>query len=194
MSGSRGFQLVVIVACVVGLVACGSGQPDQETASSGVASATVATAPAAGQHYQASISLDGQPEVTADGKSILVTVRVTNTGTGIFGSATMPHPVNIGAHSIDPAGKIVNNDLARGILPQTEPGATTTATIQLPTDQLLGKRAEILPVLEAVSWFDQWSPPTRPLIVGPFKACSNATIGNVCDASGEPLAVASEHS
>lgn len=192
MSRSRVWQWTVIVACAAGMAACSSGHPGhQAVVSSSGPSKPVVMAPAKGQHYQASIALAGQPEVTANGKDIVVTVHVTNTGTGIFGSASTPHPVNIGARSIDAAGKIVNNNLARGHLPQVAPGATVTATIVMPALQLIGKRAEILPVEEAVSWFDLWpTDPTQPLVVGPFEACASAAVGKICGPAGKPLPVA----
>lgn len=192
MSRSHAVQLVLVVACTVGLAACGSGHPGQQaTGSSGTPTASDASASLTGPHYQASISLAGQPEVSADGKDIVVTVRVTNTGVGPFGSANTPHPVNVGAHSIDAAGKVVNIDLSRGKLPQVAPGASATATIEMPVGSLLGKRAEILPVEEGVAWFNQWpANPTQPLIVGPFKTCGNRAAGKVCDAAGRPLPVA----
>lgn len=193
MSRSRAVQLLLVVACAVGLAACGfdhSGQ-QAESSSSGAPVASDASASLTGPHYQASISLVAQPEVGADGKDIVVTVRVTNTGNGAFGSANTPHPVNIGAHSIDAAGKVLNIDLSRGKLPQVAPGSSATAAIEMPVDSLLGRRAEILPVEEGVAWFNQWpTNPTQPLIVGPFMTCGNPAAGKVCDTTGKPLPVA----
>lgn len=185
MSASRVLQCALVIAGAAGVAACGSGQSGHTMASSGAPPAGATS----GQHYQANIALEGHPQTTADGKDIVVTVRVTNTGTGTFGSASQP-PVNLGAHSIDSAGKVVNNDVSRGKLPLVAKGAAVTATIRMPVDQLMGKRAEILPVEEGVAWFDQWSPATKPLIVGPFQACGNASEDNVCDAAGKPLPVA----
>ncbi|MEO6966871.1 MAG: hypothetical protein ABI132_00210, partial [Rhodanobacteraceae bacterium] len=85
--------------CCIGLTACGSGTPS-------------GNAPSAGQLYSATLSLQGQPAVTADGKDIQVTVAVNNTGSASFGSATSPHNVNLAAHSIDASGHVINNDLA----------------------------------------------------------------------------------
>lgn len=192
MSHAHTPQLVLIFACAAGLAACGPGHSDQQAAGS---SATLPTSDASasltGPHYKASISLAGRSEVSADGEYIIVVVRVTNTGTGTFGSANTPHPVNLGAHSIDAVGKVVNIDLSRGKLPQVAPGASATATIEMPVDPLLGKRAEILPVEEGVAWFDQWpTNPTQPLIVGPFNTCGNPSMGKVCDAAGKPLPIA----
>ena len=187
MVRSRELQFAVVLVAVFGLAACGSNQPGQSAATSAQPSA-MATAPASGKHYQATLALQGQPEVTADGKNIVVTVHVTNTGSGTFGSETQPNNVNLGAHSIDSAGKVVDNDLSRGHLPQVASGDTITATILMATDQLLNKRAEILPVQENVGWFDNWG--TKPLIVGPFEACSSPATGKVCDTAGKPLSVA----
>lgn len=135
--------------------------------------------------YGAKLALIGQPAVAADGKDILVRINVTNESPTIFGSSSEPHNVNLGAHSIDVAGDVVINDLARGQLPQIAPSKTAEATILLPLSEVLGHRVELLPVEEDVAWFDQWG--TKPLVIGPFEACASLTIGKVCDASGKPL-------
>jgi hypothetical protein len=131
------------------------------------------------------LALIGQPELMADGKNIVVAMNVTNDGTATFGSATEPDNVNLGAHAIDAAGKIVVNDLARGRLPQIAPGATEEASILLPVGETLGRSVQLLPVQEHVGWFDVWG--TKPLVVGPFQNCKDAMTGKVCDASGKAL-------
>jgi len=179
--------LALSVVSSLALAACGSGQPGNSTAaSSGSQSASSGPIAEAG-HYHAELALVGQPEITADGKDILVTVDVTNDGPGVFGSTTEPNNVNLGAHSIDASGAIVDNDLSRGHLPQIVAGATKQATILLPIDKTLGHRVELLPVQENVAWFDQWG--TKPLIVGPFGACSSHAVDKVCDAAGKPLPI-----
>jgi len=158
------------------------------SASRRVGPSTAVSSPSSGVLYHASLALAEAPRVTADGKNIVMIVAVTNNGHGTFGSATAPNNVNLGAHSIDASGDIVDNDLARGHLPQIAPGATVNATILLPVASTLGVRVELLPVQENVAWFDQWG--TKPLIVGPFKACANSGMGKkVCDTSGAPLPV-----
>lgn len=181
--------LVLSLAAAFALSACNSSQ---EPNPSGTSSATVQPAPstsvARAGHYHAALALVGQPAVTADGKSIQVAVNVTNDGTETFGSAAAPNSVNLGAHTVDASGQIVDNDLARGHLPQITPGATGKVTILLPIALALGHRVELLPVQEGVNWFDAWG--TKPLTVGPFDACSDPTAGKVCDASGKPLPTA----
>lgn len=176
------------VSAAFALAACGSSQPTSPSASATGPRTSSGPTTSSG-HYQAKLVLDGQPELTADGKNIVVNVNVTNDGPGTFGSTTEPNNVNLGAHAIDAAGKDVANDLARGHLPQVAPGATARTSIQLPVSQTLGHRAEILPVEEGIAWFDQWG--TQPLVVGPFKPCTNAAMGAVCDAAGKPLPIAS---
>lgn len=188
MIRAHALHLAVMVGCVAGLAACGSGQQGQPAATSATAEASAPAAPAPGQHYQASISLVGQPELSADGKDILVTVHVTNTGSGTFGSMTEPNNVNLGTLNVDSADKVLSYGLPRGHLPQVAPGTTVTATIKMPIAQLVGNRAEILPVQENVGWFDKWG--TQPLVVGPFEACSDPSRGKVCDGQGNPLATA----
>jgi len=172
------------------LAACG---PSQSSSPSAAATAQGAASGAAAQSrdYHAELALVGQPELAADGKSIIVRVNITNDGPIPFGTqATAVHNVNLGAHSIDAAGKIMDNDLARGSMPQAAPGATVKATVSLPIDKMLGNRAELLPVAEGVGWFDKWG--TKPLVVGPFMACSDASFGRICDAAGIPLTLAQQ--
>lgn len=189
---TRHFSLALCALSALVLAACGTGQPGgQQTASpAGSQQPVTSAAPAPVGHYHAELALAGQPEVTADGKSIQVTVNVTNDGPAPFGTqATPAHNVNLGAHSIDVTGKVLDNDLARGSLPEVAPGATANATILLPLDKVLGNRAELLPVEEGVGWFDKWG--TKPLVVGPFVACHNPSSGKVCDAAAKLLPVAS---
>lgn len=142
-------------------------------------------------HFHAKLALAGPPKLAMDGNNILVSVNVTNDGAGTFGADVVPNQVNLGAHSIDTSGKIVDNDLARGRLPQIAPGMTAKATILLPVAATLGHRVALLPVQEGVAWFDKWG--TRPVVIGPFRSCSHKATG-VCDASGKPLATAERNS
>jgi len=141
--------------------------------------------PAKNGQYRAKLLMIDRPEVTDDGRDILVTVDVTNEGSETFGSATSPHNVNLGAHSIDARGDVIDNDLARGHLPQIAPGTTGRATILLPADLTVGHRVELLPVQEGMAWFDKWG--TESLIVGPFVACQANATDRICDAAGQPL-------
>lgn len=176
---------------VFALAGCGSGQQANTSVTANDAGQAQASAPVAPTgNYHAQLALAGSPAVTADGKDVLVAVSVTNDGATPFGTQATPvHNVNLGAHAVDATGKVVENDLARGTMPEVAPGATVKATILLPVGKVLDHSAELLPVEEGVGWFDQWG--TRPLVVGPFEACSNAAAGKVCDASGKPLPVAS---
>lgn len=179
---------IVVFACSVSaafmLAACGSSQPSNSSASVTGPSTSSGSAASSGR-YHAELVLDGQPKMTADGKNIVVAVNVTNDGAGTFGSTTEPRNVNLGAHAIDAAGKVVVNDLARGHLPQVAPGATEKTSILLPVGESLGRSVQLLPVQEGVGWFDIWG--TKPLVVGPFKNCEGTAIGKVCDVSGAPL-------
>lgn len=185
----RKTALVLSILSACALVGCGSSQPGN-TSAPGNAPQAEASAPAAQTgHYHAELALAGSPAVTADGKDILVAVNVTNDGPAPFGTQAGPvHNVNLGAHTVDATGKVVDNDLARGSMPEAVPGAMVKATILLPVDKVLGHSAELLPVAEGVGWFDRWG--TKPLVVGPFKACDGHATDRVCDASGKPLPVA----
>lgn len=189
MSHLRNVLITFAIASSLGLAACSSGQ---QSADEGASTTNSTSQPAAAQQqYQATLSLSGDPKVSADSKDIAVTVSVTNTGSAPFGTNISPGVnVNLGAHGIDTNGKIVDQDLARGTLPHIAPGSSASATILLPIDKVLGKSAELLPVQENVAWFDKWG--NKPLKVGPFEACSNAAAGKVCDSSGKPLPVAAQ--
>lgn len=179
---------IALVMSVFLLAACSSGHDSSGSSAAAAPGSDVSSASAAGGHFHAELALARQPSVSADGKNIVVVVSVTNDGTSPFGTqATPEHNVNLGAHAIDAAGKVVVNDLVRGSMPEVAPGATVKATILLPVGKVLGYSAELLPVEEGVAWFDQWG--TKPLSVGPFKKCSVAQAGTVCDASGNPLPV-----
>jgi hypothetical protein len=174
--------LTVLSTAVV--AACNSGQQasDQQT-SSATTSAPSSTAP---QEFRASVTLARTPAISTDGKSIVVTTAVANTGNAAFGTdIARGVNVNLGAHSVDASGKVLNQDLARASLPHIAPGASGTGTILLPIDKMLGNSAQILPVEEGVAWFDKWG--TKPLTIGPFMACSSAAVGLVCDAADKPL-------
>lgn len=180
------FVLSILSACA--LAGCGSSQPGNTSAVDNAPQAEASTPAGQTGHYLAELALVGSPAVTGDGKDILVAVNVTNDGPASFGSHVgAAHNVSLGAHAIDATGKVVDQDLSRGAMPEVAPGAMVKATILLPVDNVLGHSAELIPVEEGVAWFDTWG--TRPLVVGPFEACSDNATGKVCDASGKPLPV-----
>lgn len=189
MSHLRNVLITFVIASSSVLAACNSGQ---QSADEGASTANSTSQHAATQQqYQATLSLSGDPKVSANSKDVAVTVTVTNTGSAPFGTDISPGVnVNLGAHGVDANGKIVDQDLARGTLPHIAPGSSASATILLPIDKVLGKSAELLPVQENVGWFDKWG--SKPLKVGPFDACSDAAIGRVCDNKGKPLPVAAQ--
>lgn len=188
MINTRKIFLGLAIASTFGLAACSPdhGTSDQQTTATSGQPATVSSS--VEQHYQANLTAQGEPVISADGMNIIVTANVTNTGATAFGSTTTPNNVNLGAHSVDASGKVIDQDLARGHLPQIAPGTQAMATILLPVDKVLNKSVALLPVQENVGWFDRWG--TKALVVGPFVSCSSDSIGKVCDASGKPLAVA----
>ena len=181
------------ISIALTLAACSSGQ-DQAASQQPAATGTAATAPAApaapanaltADQVSVQMTLQGAPTLSADGQFIDVAVTLANHGKVAL-SSTGPNPVNLGAHSADANGTVVDNDLARAGLPDIAPGSQATMTIQLPVDKTLSKSAQILPVQENVSWFDAWG--TKPLVVGPFNSCATPAAGKVCGADGKPLA------
>lgn len=189
------------ISIALTLAACSSGQ-DQAASQQPATTGTAATAPAApaapaaptapadtltADQVNVQMTLQGVPTLSADGQSIDVAVSLANHGKAAL-SSTGPNPVNLGAHSADANGTVIDNDLARAGLPDIAPGGQATVTIQLPVDKTLGKSAQILPVQENIAWFDTWG--TKPLVVGPFNNCAGAATGKVCGADGKPLASA----
>lgn len=185
-------------ALVVGallLAGCNGSSDHQAAPGSPAATSTTTSSSQAGAGNAAltaaqvnvTVSMNGAPQVSSDGKTILATVKVANNGSVTL-SSEGKNPVNLGAHSVDSSGKVVQLDLARASFAQPIPaGGTETLTISLPADALMGKSAEILPVQEGVAWFDTFG--TKPLMVGPFKSCDGADSSKICDGSGQPLAV-----
>lgn len=168
---------------------CSSGQ-DQNVSQQPSATNAATAAPAAtvnsltADQVSVQMTLQGSPMLSADGQSIDVTVALANHGKTML-SSTGPNPVNLGAHSADTNGTVVDNDLARAGIPDIARDGQATVTIQLPIDKTLGKSAQILPVQENVAWFDTLG--VKPLVVGPFNSCASSATGKVCGADGKPL-------
>jgi hypothetical protein len=172
---------------IITLSACSSPQDQHaEPTTTGSESVTqdMSTAVATDQ-FEAQVALHGTPTVSADGKSIVITVDLSNDGSVILESKGI-NPINLGAHSIDANGNVISNDLARAALPSPiAPKNHALVSINLPVDKTVGYSAQILPVQENVGWFDKWG--TKPLVVGPVNACSGSTQAKVCDVSGKAL-------
>lgn len=188
MSPFRHTLTAVAVASTLAVAACGSGQ-DHSAAGQPAASSTsaVMTAPLTADQVSVQMAVQGAPMLSVDGNAIEVTVNLANHGETTL-SSKGTKPVNLGAHSVDANGKIIDMDLARAPIPDIAPGSQTTVTIQLPVAQVSGHSAQILPVQEGVAWFDNWG--TKPLTVGPFKPCRDSAI---CGADGKPLTNTSAH-
>jgi hypothetical protein len=199
MNAIRTILGALALASTFTLAACNSGtsNADQTNATPNQPPAASAqpTAPLnklTADQVNVQLTLQGEPTISADGKSIAVTVNLANNGKTTLSSKGENGPaVNLGAHSVDTNGKIIDMDLSRATLNAVVPGSQAAATILLPIDRTLGKSAQILPVQEGVAWFDTWG--TKPLTVGPFANCADAATGKVCGADGKPLATATAH-
>lgn len=180
------------VASTLALVACSSGQDNSTANPPAAAGATPAASasPLTADQVNVQMTLQGAPTLSADGQFIDVTVSLANHGKTTL-TSTGSNPVNLGAHSADAKGTIVENDLARAAIPDTVPNSQATVTIQLPVDKIVGNSAQILPVQEGVAWFDTWG--TKPLVVGPFNSCASTAMGKVCGADGKPLLPSAAH-
>lgn len=177
--------IALAATAALGLAGCNSGQ-DQSKANQPAAAGTAAGArPLTADQVNVQMTLKGTPVLTTDGQFVAVTIELANYGKTTLTSTGLD-PVNLGAHSVDAGGAVVDNDLARAPIPDTAPNSQATVTIQLPMDKLMNKSAQILPVQENVAWFGTLG--TKPLVVGPFKSCVGAAAGNkLCDADGRPV-------
>lgn len=186
MHTSTTLSLGAVLLATITLSACNSSQDKHGgLAATGSKSAAQDANVASANQFKASVALHGTPVVSADGKSIVVTVDLGNDGSAILETKGI-NPINLGAHSIDAKGNVINNDLARAAMPSPiAPRNHALVSINLPLDKTIGYSAEILPVQENVSWFDKWG--TKPLVVGPFNACSGGMQAKVCDANGNAL-------
>ncbi len=171
------------LASVVSIAGCSSHSDSSEKKPT-IWAAGTSSKPLTAAQVNIIVAIKGEPMLTANGQDIAVGVTLTNNGKTML-SSSGTKPVNLGAHSVDASGNIITQDLARVSLPNILPGTSDTVTILLPVAGVLNHSAQILPVQESVAWFNAFG--TKPLTVGPFTSCSNASLGKVCDAQGKPL-------
>ncbi len=186
------FSLLGLAICsALTLAACSSGQ---DTASTQQAAPETAPSPAAASGMNQALTADqvnvqlsqqGLASVSPDGKDIVVTVDLGNSGKVAL-SSTGKYPVHLGAHSVAADGKVIENDLARANIPVIAPGSSAQVTILLPIDKTLNYSVQLLPVQEQVAWFDSLG--TKPMVVGPFLSCNVNDVSKVCGTDGKPLA------
>jgi len=181
------------LASALALGACSSnqeGSDQQQKSSSATSMPSPPTAGLTADQVNVKLALQSEPVLSADGQNIAVAVELTNSGKTVL-SSSGSNPVHLGAHSVDANGKIINMDLVHDAIPDIAPGTSIAVTILLPVAGVMDHNAQILPVQEGVAWFDVWG--TKPLTVGPFNSCKNASEGKVCGADGKPLATAPAH-
>lgn len=181
--------IAVAVTSALALAACSSGKDDAATSPSATATSASAgiSTPLSADQVGVQMALEGSPTLSADGATITATIELTNNGKVVL-TSTGTKPVNLGAHSADTNGKIINRDLVHATMPDVAVGSQAVVTIQFPVDQVLGKTVQVVPVQEGVTWFDDLG--VKPLVLGPFSNCANPATGKVCDADGKPLATA----
>lgn len=190
MQKTPGYLSVAVLLAGLGLAACTAGNQDNPPAPTAAPGATNSPAgmnvPLTSSQVKISMQLQGSPQVGADGKSLIAAVQLDNQGSTVLVSKGT-YPVTLGAHAADARGEIVVNDLARADIPVTPPGGHAAINIALPLDQSLGHLIQILPVQEAVNWFDQFG--VKPLVLGPFQQCADP--GRICGPDGAALTVQS---
>jgi YD repeat-containing protein len=120
------------------------------------------------------LTITSAPSLTADGQTVLTTVDIANNGKVTLASAD-PHPVNLGNHTIDAAGKDVQFELSRKSIPEIAPGQHAAVTISAPAAALLGsnRRLQFEPVQEGIAWFRSFG--FTPVIAGPYVSLNGAT-------------------
>jgi len=130
-------ELAISIALT--LAACSSGQdqtaPQQPTATSAATAAPAATTNTlTADQVNVQMTLQGAPILSADSQPIDVAVTLADHGKTVLAS-TGPNPVNLGAHSADANGTVIDNNLARAGLPDIASGGQAMVTIQLPVDK-----------------------------------------------------------
>lgn len=133
---------------------------------------------------KARFKLVDSPKVAVDGKSIDITLEVSNEGTEtLYGTGSMP--VNIGVQILGQGDSIKNEggvrDFMRTPLPLLPPGSTATVVVPVRADARLdGRKLRFTLVQEKVRWYDDLAPAI--VEVGPFKYCD----GRFCDMTVTP--------
>lgn len=133
---------------------------------------------------KARFQLIGSPKAAADGKSMDITLEVSNEGTEtLYGTGSMP--VNIGIQILGQGDSIKNEggvrDFMRAPLPLLPPGSTATVVVPVRADARLdGRKLRFTLVQEKVRWYDDLAPAI--VEVGPFKYCD----GRFCDITATP--------
>lgn len=184
------FKSVLALSLISCLAAC---QPSTDN-STKVADPATAPAPSTDPNainsaiafdaFKARFKLLSSPKISADGKSIDITLDVTNEGTEtIYGTGSMP--VNIGVQILGQGDSVTAEggvrDFMRTPLPLLPPGATATVLVHVPSDARLdGRKVRLTLVQENVRWYDDLIPAIAD--VGPFKYCD----GRFCDTSESP--------
>lgn len=100
------------------------------------------------------------------GQGIELQLRVRNTGTRSWITASMPGQVNLGVHLLDGDGRLVDNNFGRLALPQgpVDPGqeVTVAGTLRWPSRSPFTLRLDM--VAELVAWFADRGPTQRVTI------------------------------
>lgn len=186
MKNIRLYLSIIVFMAGLGLVACNSAQQQSAPATMADQSNTAAGMSTSLTAEQAKVSLTvGTPTVTADGKSLVVPVTLTNNGGTTLVSAGK-YPVTISGHAIDANGRVVVFDLPRANISATPPGGHATTNLMVPVDQIRGRRIQLFPVQEGVAWFDHWG--FKPIVIGPFDNCAAPNQDKLCNTGGTALA------
>jgi SAM-dependent methyltransferase len=104
---------------------------------------------------------------TGPGASATLTASITNLGTATWDPASTPGRVGLGAHLLDPDGRLLDRDLARGPLPHpVGPGeeVATELTLRAPAEPGVFL-VELDLVREGEHWFGDDGSPTARVVL-----------------------------
>jgi SAM-dependent methyltransferase len=122
---------------------------------------------AAGQTDRARITPDCRYLEATPGASASVALRVSNFGTATWSAGSEPGAVRLGAHLLDPDGRVLDRDLARGPLPHgVGPGeeAVATLTVRAPAEAGVFL-VEVDLVRDGEHWFGDDGSPTARVVL-----------------------------
>lgn len=104
---------------------------------------------------------------TTSGSSSALSARLTNVGTSTWSPGSAPGDVALGAHLLEPDGRILDRDLARAALAHpVRPGETMDATLRFPAPAQAGVfLVELDLVREGEHWFGDDGSPTARVVV-----------------------------
>lgn len=177
---------MLVLAIVAALVACeqqndNTSAPDDTSTSTAGDPAQTEAAPdpraineaIPSDQFAVKLSQAGDPQVSLDGSSVNIPIRVANAGTyAIYGVGEMP--VNLGVQVLGDGDTVTGvggeREFVRVPLPYIAGGSEATVNVIVPWDpRLKARKIRIALVQEGSSWYE--SSEYGPIDLGPFPLC-----------------------